>query len=231
MAARTFSTPIKTETGWSEPLNLGPVINTPYNDMYFSIPGAGDVAYFSSNRRDTNGQEDLYVVAMPLVLNQLKIAALALPPRPAASFPEETPPATVAARPITEAPAITQKIITQAAATQEAVVLKNVLFDFDRATLRPESKIELNHLLDLLRQNPDLSIEILGHTDSIGSNDYNLNLSLERAMAVYKYLLQKDIEPRRLSCSGLGKIQPIASNDTEQGRQQNRRVEFKVYRR
>jgi len=221
----------KTAAGWSEPLNLGPVINTPYNDMYFSVPGSGDLAYFSSNRSDTLGQEDLYLVPMPLVLNQLKIAALALPIKPAALAPTAAPPTTVAEKPIAEAPPITQEAITQAAVTQEAVVLKNVLFDFDKATLRPESKKELNHLLDLLRQNPDLSIEILGHTDATGSYDYNLNLSLERALAVYKYLLQKGIEPRRLSCAGLGKTQPVASNDAEEGRQQNRRVEFKVFRR
>lgn len=226
----------KTAAGWSQPLNLGPVINTPYNDMYFTVPGAGDLAYFSSNRSDTLGQEDLYTVPMPLVLNNLRLAALASPLKAA---PAAALPTTKAEKPITEAaaavkapaPAITQETISRAAVTQEALVLKNVLFDFGQANLRPESKKELNRLLDLLRQNPDLSIELLGHTDSVGSSDYNLNLSLERALTVYKYLLHEGIEPPRLSCSGLGKTQPIASNETAEGRQQNRRVEFKVYRR
>jgi outer membrane protein OmpA-like peptidoglycan-associated protein len=227
----------KTAAGWSEPLNLGPVINTAYNDMYFSVPGAGDLAYLSSNRSDTLGHEDLYQVPMPLVLNQLKIAALARPIKPATTAPTTAPPTTLAEKPIAEAAPvaptrpITQETITQAAVTQEALVLKNVLFDFDKATLRPESKTELNHLLDLLRQNLDLAIEILGNTDSIGPEDYNLDLSIRRALAVYKYLLQEGIEPRRLSCAGLGKTQPIASNDTAEGRQQNRRVEFKVFKR
>lgn len=220
----------KTPAGWSDPVNLGPVINTPANDMYFTIPAAGDLVYLSSNRDDSLGKEDIYSVAMPLVLNRLKLIALAPTPRPPAPAPVAQAPMTEAAKPAPIIPEkVTQEIITRAAATQESVVLKNVLFDLDKADLRAASRAELENLIQLLHQNPDLNIEIRGHTDSTGSYEYNIDLSLRRALAVHTYLIhQGGIDPRRLSCSGWGEVEPIAGNDTGEGRQVNRRVEFKI---
>lgn len=108
------------------------------------------------------------------------------------------------------------------------IILKNIFFDFDKATLRPESTAELDRLTKLLDDMPTLKIEISGHTDNIGSALYNQKLSEERAKTVVDYLLSKGIEPSRLSYTGYGMEQPIATNDTEQGRQENRRTEFKV---
>lgn len=110
----------------------------------------------------------------------------------------------------------------------ERIVLRNIFFDFNRASLRPESKAELERLYDLLKRNPNLHIRIRGHTDNIGSEEYNLKLSAERAQAVVDYLIQRGISPNRLESEGLGESEPIDTNDTEAGRQNNRRTEFEI---
>ncbi|NTW33926.1 MAG: OmpA family protein, partial [Bacteroidetes bacterium] len=108
------------------------------------------------------------------------------------------------------------------------IVLNNIFFDFDKATLRSESTAELDLLTKLLTEMPTLKIEISGHTDNIGSAAYNKTLSEDRAKSVVDYLVKKGIAASRLSYNGYGFGQPIASNDTEEGRQKNRRTEFKV---
>ena len=91
-----------------------------------------------------------------------------------------------------------------------------------------ESKAELNKLVTFLQQNPDLKIEIGGHTDNIGSAKDNQILSENRAKSVYNYLLKNQIELNRLSFKGYGQNKPIEYNDTEKGRANNRRTEFRV---
>lgn len=108
------------------------------------------------------------------------------------------------------------------------VVLKNIFFDYDKATLRSESKTELKRLKAVLVDNPNMSLEIGGHTDSRGSADYNARLSKNRAKAVVQYLIDNGIDESRLTYKGYGKSDPVATNETEEGRQENRRVEFKV---
>ncbi len=108
------------------------------------------------------------------------------------------------------------------------IVLKNIFFDLGKATLRSESTNELERLGKLLYDNPTLKIEISGHTDNKGSAELNKKLSDGRAKAVVDYLISKGITGDRLTYVGFGKEQPIASNDTEDGRQQNRRTEFKI---
>lgn len=108
------------------------------------------------------------------------------------------------------------------------VRLKNIYFDFDKTTLKSESFVELNKVVDLLKTNPSVEIEISGHTDSKGSDDYNLNLSQGRSQSVVDYLISQGIESYRLSAQGYGETKPIDSNDTEEGRANNRRVEFTV---
>jgi len=110
----------------------------------------------------------------------------------------------------------------------ETVVLRNIFFDTDQFNLKPESYIELEKLAGLLQRNPSLKIEISGHTDSIGSEQHNLELSLNRARAVFDYLVQQGISPVRMTCSGYGFSLPVDSNATETGRANNRRTEFKV---
>ncbi|MFH1159954.1 MAG: OmpA family protein [bacterium] len=110
----------------------------------------------------------------------------------------------------------------------ETVVLRNIFFDTDKFDLKPESYIELEKLTGLLQRNPALKIEISGHTDSISSEQHNLELSKNRARAVFDYLVQHGISPSRLTYSGYGFSQPIDTNETEAGRANNRRTEFKI---
>jgi outer membrane protein OmpA-like peptidoglycan-associated protein len=109
------------------------------------------------------------------------------------------------------------------------VTLRNVFFDFDKAELKPESFVELDKLAAYLRTNT-IRIEIGGHTDDQGSDDYNDRLSENRAKAVYDYLVSKGIPADRLQYKGYGKRVPVASNDTDDGRAANRRTEFKIVR-
>lgn len=108
------------------------------------------------------------------------------------------------------------------------IVLNNIFYDFDKSTLRDESKTELDKLTELLTNNPSMKIEISSHTDSKGSDDYNLKLSQARAQSVVDYLIGKGIKPERMTAKGYGESSPRATNDTEEGRQQNRRTEFKI---
>ncbi len=108
------------------------------------------------------------------------------------------------------------------------IVLKNIFFDYAKATLRSTSFPELDRLYELLTQFPNMRVEISGHTDNQGSRVTNEKLSGNRAKAVVDYLIKKGIPASRLESKGYAFDQPIAPNDTEDGRQQNRRVEFKV---
>ncbi|MBC8757017.1 OmpA family protein [Kordia sp. YSTF-M3] len=105
---------------------------------------------------------------------------------------------------------------------------KNVLFEFDKATLVPTSVKELDELYVYLQEKPTLTIEVYGHTDAIGTLERNKELSLERAKAVSDYLIAKGLKDSRIEWFGFGSSKPIVSNDTEAQRKKNRRVEFKL---
>lgn len=108
-------------------------------------------------------------------------------------------------------------------------ILRNLYFDYDKASLKTESYNELNKLETMMRQNQNLMVEIAGHTDGYGTKDYNMYLSQRRANAVKDFLTKKGIDARRIKAVGYGKSKPLASNDDEdEGRELNRRVEFKV---
>jgi len=102
-----------------------------------------------------------------------------------------------------------------------------VMFDFDSYKIKSGAFTMLNEGALILKKNPEVRIEIQGHTDNVGSAVYNMKLSESRAKAVVEYLIKKGIDPRRISAKGYGLTQPIAGNDTEEGRAKNRRVEFK----
>jgi outer membrane protein OmpA-like peptidoglycan-associated protein len=109
-----------------------------------------------------------------------------------------------------------------------SVVLKNVFFDVNKAELKPESMIELDKVVQLLKENPTIKIEIDGHTDNVGKPADNLTLSNNRAKAVINYFLYKGVAADRLSSKGFGETKPVADNTSEQGRAKNRRTELKV---
>ncbi len=100
-----------------------------------------------------------------------------------------------------------------------------VLFDFDKADLRPAAGAELDSLVIFLKKYPKTELGIAGHTDDVGSEEYNLDLSERRAKAVFDYLISKGIPAARLGSKGFGESRPVADNTTEEGRQKNRRVE------
>jgi outer membrane protein OmpA-like peptidoglycan-associated protein len=110
----------------------------------------------------------------------------------------------------------------------KSIVLNNIFYDFDKATLRPESKSELLRLLTLMKENPKMKVEISSHTDDKGSDDYNMKLSQARAQSVVDFLIENRIEKERLTAKGYGETVPISPNDTDEGRQLNRRTEFKI---
>lgn len=113
-------------------------------------------------------------------------------------------------------------------------VLENIYYDLDSANIRPDAARELDKLVQILRDNPEIIIELSSHTDSIASVEYNLNLSQRRAQSAVNYMIQRGISPDRMVAKGYGELRPIARNtnpdgtDNPEGRQRNRRTEFKI---
>jgi outer membrane protein OmpA-like peptidoglycan-associated protein len=103
-----------------------------------------------------------------------------------------------------------------------------ILFGFDRSDLSVSAEDNLNKLADVLKQNPDTYIEVQGHTDSKGADAYNMTLSQKRATSVANYLIKRGVSSSRITTKGYGETAPVASNDTEEGRAQNRRVNFLI---
>jgi len=116
--------------------------------------------------------------------------------------------------------------LKEALDSEGRIILYDILFDYDKATLKQESDKQLQHIVTLLLQNPELKVEIQGHTDNEGEEGYNLTLSDKRANTVLQYIQLFGISSERLLAKGYGESQPVSSNDTEEGRAKNRRVEL-----
>jgi outer membrane protein OmpA-like peptidoglycan-associated protein/tetratricopeptide (TPR) repeat protein len=285
---------------WSNPINLGHPINTPEDDVFFTMGLNGQRGYYSSKKKDGYGSHDLYMITFLEAAKPLRVyrenvlfaynskgIAPALAPRieqntvlqgfildettlqPVqatieitdnsksqllASFESNNSTGSylITLKPginygITvscpeymfhsenfnipddaEARKIKKDILMKKMEVGASMVLNNIFFDFNKATLRPESVTELDRVTSLMEDTPSLKIEISGHTDNIGSAPYNQKLSKERARSVVDYLLRKGIAADRMHFKGYGMDQPIADNSTEEGRQQNRRTEFKI---
>ncbi|MBS1977393.1 MAG: PD40 domain-containing protein [Bacteroidetes bacterium] len=106
------------------------------------------------------------------------------------------------------------------------VVLNNIFFETGKATLSPQSRVELGKAIDLMKTNPTMIIEVGGHTDNVGDDASNMKLSHERAKAVREYLVKGGIDGARIQAKGYGESNPVATNDTDEGRSANRRTEF-----
>jgi len=106
------------------------------------------------------------------------------------------------------------------------IVLRGVNFDFDRATIRPDASVILDEAASILNENSDVQVEVGGHTDAVGTDEYNQGLSERRARAVADYLIEKGVSASRLGTAGYGESRPVADNGTADGRAQNRRVEL-----
>lgn len=122
------------------------------------------------------------------------------------------------------------EVMTNGCAADQSLVLKGVNFETNSSKLAPNATRILDAIAETMRQSPNFSIQINGHTDSVGAASYNRALSQKRAEAVRNYLIATGIEASRLKATGLGESNPIASNDTKEGRALNRRVEIRILR-
>jgi outer membrane protein OmpA-like peptidoglycan-associated protein len=294
-----FRTELRPDSTWAPPINLGYPINTPGDDIYFVLSASGLHGYYASERDDSYGEKDIYLIdfstlqvaAQPTESKEEELNVSSEP----ASAPIFRPNLTLVTGIIydsqTQAPleatitiidnvrAETLAVLTSNAATGKylislpagknygiavtapgyafhsenfiveesmgyrevrkdiglnrykagtTIILRNIFFDFDKATLRPESKTELERVYTILTENPRMKARIAGHTDNIGSEEYNQRLSEARAKAVYEYLISRGISADRLSYIGYGESRPIDTNETSEGRQNNRRVELEI---
>ena len=265
---------------WSDPENLGYPINTPDDDTYFVLNAKGTTAYYSSVKETGRGEKDIYRIKInpkeeenltvllgfitdeengkPLEASikvidngQGKVIAelssnkktgkylVTLPSgknygiaveRKGYLFHSEN----FNIRYSEKYQEIEKDVALVKIEVGAKIVLKNIFFDFNKATLKPEPEVELDRLFNLLQENPSLIVEIAGHTDNKGSKRYNQLLSEARAKSVVTYLVDKGIDAERLSARGYGEERPIAANelpngkDNPEGRQLNRRTEFEI---
>ncbi|MCF8297912.1 MAG: OmpA family protein [Saprospiraceae bacterium] len=293
---------------WSEPKNMGYPINTPEDDVFFSMSADGRHGYYSTVRPDGFGGHDIYKIdffgpVKPIINNTEDnlIASLAIPVTESVIEPIvdiETHQLTllkgfvrdeISNKPLkatielvdneknevlatfesnsssgkylvvlpsgknygiavkaegylfhsenfdipaaTEYRIIEKEITLKKIEVGKEIALHNIFFDYKKSELRKESINELDRLAKLLVDFPTLKIEISGHTDSLGTPEYNLELSIARAKSVGAYLVKKGISENRLTFVGYGSKKPVATNETEEGRQMNRRSEFKVIAR
>jgi len=112
--------------------------------------------------------------------------------------------------------------------TSRRIVLRGVNFDFNQSAIRADSRPILDEAAAVLKQNSNVRISVEGHTDYIGTDEYNEKLSVRRAEAVFRYLVNRGVAPSRMGVIGYGRSQPVADNTTESGRAENRRVELHV---
>lgn len=264
------------DSTWSEPVNMGYPLNTPADEINISINAAGNTGYIASDKEGGFGGLDLYSFTLDEKLRPTPVTYLK--GRVIDAFTKKPVEANIELIDLTQNKLLTstnsdpetgeflaciltgtnvllnvsnplypfysenfqidkeaseiepylKDIQLHKADVGKTYILQNIFFDFDKSELQPASYTELNLLVDYLKRNHDISIEIGGHTDNQGSEEYNQHLSLARAKAVYDYLLSKGIETSQVSYKGYGETQPIADNNTEEGRATNRRTEFKI---
>ncbi len=263
-----------TWTSWSTPQNLGPLLNSPAWDAYYSIPAKGDFAYFVSYN-NTIGKADIFRAPLPLsvrpkpvvlvtghVLNaktgtpiggkiiyeslstgkELGIAyadprdgsfSIVLPAGEEYGFLAESKgffpvSENIDLRKLSEYQEVKRDLKLVPVEAGSIARLNNLFFDTGKADLRPQSTKELKRLVTLLNEQPTLSIEVAGHTDDVGTDVNNLELSKKRAASVRAYLIKNGILEARLKSVGLGESKPQVPNTSPENRQINRRVEFKI---
>jgi OmpA-OmpF porin, OOP family len=149
----------------------------------------------------------------------------------AAPAPEPAPPAPAAAapvEPVAPPPALAEPTPPPAPLPQKLTLSTDALFDFDKSDLRPDAKAELDNLLERTRAANVDEISLVGHTDGIGTDPYNMKLSQRRADAVKAYLVSRGMPAEKIHTEGRGKREPIADNKTREGRRENRRVDVSV---
>ena len=271
-----FKTERDTNGTWQKPVNLGYPINDHQEQSALTVSMNGKQAFFSTRRADAVGGLDIYAFDLPQPMRPHPVAYLKgivvdaeseapiqanitvtdiqadhvmyneqadyedgtfLAPllfgktyalhiqQPGYLFFSENYPLDDRTR---TDDAYEIRIALSPIKTGNSSTLHNIFFDVDRYELLPQSKSDLAHLVEFLHLNETVRIEIGGHTDNTGSEAHNQTLSENRAKAVHDYLIQAGIAASRLAYKGYGPSQPMATNDTEKGRQLNRRTNFKI---
>ncbi len=264
-------------TQWSKPRNLGKELNTAGDDFGYKISTSGEAAYYAAfGENGGYGGYDVYSTSLPgqarpsavatitgIVKNEQgspiqaaikwenlasgeNAGELQSDPRDGSYFIalplginygyyaekqgyypiSKNIDLSNTVRPIEITEDIIMVSVKEVVEQGTPVRINNIFFDFDQYTLRPESYPELKRLADLLKSNPATKVVIAGHTDDVGSDSYNMKLSLKRAKAVVDYLVSIGCEKEGLVPKGYGKLKPVTTNQTDEGRAQNRRVEF-----
>lgn len=263
-------------TNWSEPENLGPIVNSAFDESYFTISAYADRVYYTS-KSEKAGDFDMYTLDLPKILKPLPVMFVkgrvldSKTNKPLLSvrirFENLASGAEVGIA--TSSPEtgeysivlplgynygylaekqgyisvhshldltgqddyadVRKNLYLTPLETGQVIVLNNVFFDYNKYVLRKESYTELDRIANVLAKNPSLKIEISGHTDNVGSMAYNDLLSYNRGNAVVAYLITKSgTKEDRVTLKHYGEDKPVADNNTEAGRQLNRRVEFKI---
>jgi outer membrane protein OmpA-like peptidoglycan-associated protein len=261
-----------TDTGWTQPRNLGYPLNTPANEQTLCIDARGERGYIALVRPEGLGREDIYEFRLWPEIRPKQVATYVrgrvydaatraavsatvtlvdVETRDTVRFlrTNEVTGEFLVSLPLGRRYALFAKAagylfysghfdLSQTDTAYELpvplerlrkgtrLILRNVFFDFDKATLRPESEVELSEVVRLLRDNPTWRVEVEGHTDSIGTASYNLALSQRRAETVQRFLVERGIGAARITARGYGASRPVADNRTEEGRSLNRRTEI-----
>lgn len=181
-----------------------------YAEVLVPVGQRYEIEYLSLGRRSTRAHVEVPTGPNQDIRLTLRYRRYRPPPRPAA------PIATAPDAPQAEA---------QPEPEPERLVLEGILFDRASATLRPESGPRLDRVVEYMEHRPRSRLRISGHTDSVGDPAVNMRLSEQRAQSVRDYLVSHGIDASRIEAVGYGDTRPVASNDTEEGRQQNRRIE------
>lgn len=173
---------------------------------------------------------DRYVDKVNTLALGLKIKiAFGKAPRKIVPVPEPTPrPEPTPTPPVVQTPKKDTVIVVPTEIKQAMIDLSNTLFEFDKFNLNAEAVQNLQKIIKWLNENPSINAVIEGHTDNYGTDEYNQTLSENRAKSVRDYLVEHGVDGRRLSSVGYGESRPIATNSTDEGRRQNRRVELKI---
>jgi len=211
-----FYAKIQSDGNWGKPVNLGYPINSYQDESGIFINAQGNAAYFASDRPGGYGGLDIYCFELEESLR----------PEPVLFLTEDIN--KVENSSDSSEPQLTSIEFLSNLSSGETFILPNIFFEFAQSNLLSDSYSELRRLLDFLMKNITVKIEISGHTDNYGTDEYNLKLSMERAKTVYRFLVDNGIDSNRLSYKGYGKERPIAPNDTEENRAKNRRTEILV---
>ena len=260
---------------WSEPVNLGPSVNSDDWDAYYCLDARGEEAYMVSSKGVPGGKSDIVKIKLvkelrpnPVILIKGKVFNAKTKEPIGASIEYETLIdgrnfGVAESNPLTgeykivlpygknygfmayadkhasvsdnfdlttvaEYKEIVRDLYLVPIEVGTTIRLNNIFFDVAKATLRPESYPELDRLAGLMTQNKKMQIELSGHTDNVGGAEANLKLSEERAKTVTEYLITLGIAMDRVLAKGYGETKPLTSNDTDEGKQLNRRVEFTI---